>query len=122
MQINDKEGNIIHLKDSGVYLILAKENRARMLFKLTSEGFVRNVRDENILQKEFVGYNPKALRLVMDELHQEFVFFGVKGKHYKIPILKLLDNKRYLYFKKKGFELQQFVSLGELEEWCELDN
>ena len=117
--ISDDQNNMIHLKDSGVYLVLAKDSTRS---KLTGEGFVRNVRNENILQEQFIGYNPRALRLIMDELHQEYVFFGVKGTHYKVPILKLLDNKRYLWFKQQGFERQQFVSLDELEEWCELDS
>ncbi len=39
------------------------------------------------------------------------------GGHWKIPVKYVLDNGKYLDFDKKGFELQRFVSLEDLEQF-----
>ncbi len=121
VKAKDKQGNTILLKESGLYLILASDSsRARQLFRLTKDGFLRVVKPNNILKGQFIGYNPAGLRLILDNLKQKFVFFQVKGKYYQISIIDLLDNERYLWFKGQGFERQQFISLEELEEWNKL--
>lgn len=39
------------------------------------------------------------------------------GSHWKIPVKYLLDYGKFLHFKSQGFELQQFISLAELEKF-----
>jgi len=118
MKANDSQGNQIMLRESGLYLILASQpDRARQLFRMTKDGFLRVVKPGNILKKQFIGYNPAGLRMILDNMKQKFVFFQVKGKYYQIAILDLLGTERYLWFKTKGFERQMFISLEELEEW-----
>ena len=120
-RLEDKEGNAIFLRESGVYLALASENRTRMIWKTTKEGFLKTVHKKNIFQSaNAVGYNKESLVMIMDELHQEFVIFNVKGEIFKIDILDLLENDRYLNFKKQGFERQAFVTIGELQSWNQL--
>jgi hypothetical protein len=39
------------------------------------------------------------------------------GNHWKIPVSYILEKGTYLNFKQKGFELQRFVSLANLEQF-----
>ena len=39
------------------------------------------------------------------------------GNHWKIPVSYILEEGTYLKFAKKGFELQRFVSLENLEQF-----
>jgi len=115
----DKDGNLLIVQDSGIYLKLTSELIPRKIFTLNDGKIIKYVKKSNVMQRPhpMIGFNYYALQMIQDfsQFRDKNIYIYHRNKIYKIDSFKILNHKEFLYFKKEGFELQCFYPIKLLE-------
>ncbi len=113
---------ISHCTDTHVeiFLKLKSENRKRRLgivTKSTKTLKIKRNREKHLYRMgNAYGFNEYLLR---EATRFDKVWLRDEHAHWTIPVAFILDPKNgfYLHHLQQGFELQKFISLGELEQF-----
>lgn len=107
---NDK---LIHLK------LKLKEDKLRLIGTVTkSTRTIVMTRKRGIhLYRKINGYGFNHYVLKNAYTFDMIRLSDDTGSHWKIPVSYILENGSFLNFQKVGFELQQFVSLEQIEQF-----
>ena len=131
----DKDGNTIRsffIDDSGRNKLMVKQNTKLMSLTLKLQGFksrhigtvtkstktieMRRERNKHLfININGYGFNHYVLK---NQTSVDWIRLSDDtGSHWKIPVKYVLDNGTFYFFKSQGFELQQFLSLENLEQF-----
>lgn len=105
-------------KTKTVFLLLKGEGRSRKIGTITLSTkaiTIKRKREEHLFRKgNSYGFNSWVLREAQD-FHT--IMLNDELCHWRIPVKFILENGKYLNFSQNGFELQQFVSLEQIEQF-----
>jgi len=119
MKMVDSEGNKLYMGDDGMYLQLKGTIRMLKIFSFNYGKIYKYLKKSNVFQAgKLVGFNYKALQqLNLSEKVKDkniYIIYGVK--RYSVHINDILQLKKFLNFKEKGFETQVFYPFDDLIE------
>ncbi len=105
-------------KTKTVFLLLKGEGRKRKIGVITLSTRAMTIerkREEHLFRKNSsYGFNEYVLRKALDF---DDIMLSDEHSHWRIPRTFILENGMYLNFSQNGFELQQFVSLEQIEQF-----
>lgn len=130
----DKEGNTIRsffVDDTGKNLLMVKQNKKliSLILKLgktksrhigTVTKSTRTIEMRRDRTKNHLHYKTNSYGFGYYVLKNQTSIDWIRlsdneGNHWKVPVKYLIENGFFLHFKTQGFELQQFLSLEQLE-------
>lgn len=113
--IKDRYDNYLSKRGNEIYLKLDSEKKERLLGRVVGRELqVARVRSKHLfLKNSSYGFNEVLLKRAktFDKVRL------METNTYLIPVSFILENGRYMFHKKKGFEKQLFVTLQQIEQF-----
>lgn len=114
LNIKDNYGNLIYSKDWKIFLYLKEKQQTRKLGQVFEWDLYCERKNKHILKKyNAYGFNYELLKVLNPE---NYIFVKTElGIVMKIQIKQALNDGKFLFYLKDGFEKQLFVPLEKFK-------